>query len=78
MFRNPQGAQAWELIEKIGYRGKRIGGAMVSEKHANFIINEDHACANDIAALVEEIQKKIKETFDIDLRTEVERFNWKI
>lgn len=78
MFRNPEGAQAWELIEKIGFRGKRIGGAMVSEKHANFIINEDHACANDIAALVEEIQKKIKETFDIDLHTEVERFNWKI
>ena len=78
MFRNPEQAQAWELIEKIGYRGKRIGGAMVSPKHANFIVNEDHAKAADIAALVKEIQRQVKEQFDIELRTEVERFNWKI
>lgn len=78
MFRNPEQAQAWELIEKIGYRGKRIGGAMVSEKHANFIVNEEQASAKDIAQLVSEIQEKVKEAFDIDLRTEVERFNWKI
>lgn len=78
MFRNPENAQAWELIEKVGYRGKRIGGAMVSEKHANFIVNEDHAKAADIAALVKEIQRKVREQFGIELRTEVERFNWKI
>lgn len=78
MFRNPEAAQAWELIEKIGYRGKRIGGAMVSDKHANFIVNEDHATAQEIAALVEEIQQQVKKEFDIDLHTEVERFNWKI
>lgn len=78
MFRNPKEAQAWELIEKIGYRGKRIGGAMVSEKHANFIVNEEQATAQDIAMLVDEIQKKVKAEYDIDLHTEVERFNWKI
>lgn len=78
MFRNPQDAQAWELIEKIGYRGKRIGGAMVSEKHANFIVNEENASAQDVIQLVNEIQQKIKDEFDIDLHTEVERFNWKI
>lgn len=78
MFRNPENAQAWELIEKIGYRGKRIGGAMVSDKHANFIVNEEDASAKDIIALVSEIQQRIKQEFDIDLRTEVERFNWKI
>ena len=49
---------------------------MVSEKHANFIVNEDNAKANDVAALVEEIQKEVKERFDIDLITEVEKFNW--
>lgn len=58
VFRNPESHQAWQLIESIGMRGKRIGGAMVSEKHANFIVNEDNAKANDVAALVEEIQKK--------------------
>lgn len=78
MFRNPENAQAWELIEKIGYRGKRIGGAMVSDKHANFIVNEENASAQDVIQLVSEIQQKIKQEFDIDLRTEVERFNWKI
>lgn len=78
MFRNPENAQAWELIEKIGYRGKRIGGAMVSDKHANFIVNEERATAKEILSLVEEIQQKVKEQFGIELRTEVERFNWKI
>lgn len=77
MFRNPNGAQAWELIEKIGYRGKRVGGAMVSNKHCNFIVNEEQATASDVIALVNDIQQKIKEQFDIDLQTEVERFNWK-
>lgn len=78
MFRNPQSAQAWELIEKIGFRGKRIGGAMVSDKHANFIVNDADASAKDIKELVELIQKEVKEQFDIELITEVERFNWKI
>lgn len=78
MFRNPENAQAWELIEKIGYRGKRVGGAMVSDKHANFIVNEDHATAQDVIALISEIQQKIEQEFDIHLRTEVEKFNWKI
>lgn len=77
MFRNPAHYQAWELIEKIGMRGQKIGGAMVSDKHANFIVNEDHAKASDVIALVEKIQQEVKQTFDIDLITEVERFNWK-
>lgn len=77
MFRNPQGYQAWELIDNIGYRGKRIGGAMVSDKHSNFLINADHALAEDIKQLVKEIQQEVKAQFDIDLITEVEQFNWK-
>lgn len=78
MFRNPSEHQAWQLIEQIGLRGKRIGGAMVSEKHANFIVNEDHASAKDVVELVETIQKEVKERFGVDLITEVEKFNWKI
>ncbi len=77
MFRNPSDAFAWQLIDQIGYRGKRIGGAMVSEKHPNFIVNEENASAADVAKLVDEIQTKVKQEFDIDLHTEVERFNWK-
>lgn len=77
MFRNPQEYQAWELIERIGMRGMRVGGALVSKKHANFIVNEENATAQDVIALVTLIQQKIKEKFDIDLITEVERFNWK-
>lgn len=77
MFRNPQGYQAWELIERIGYRGKRIGGAMVSDKHANFIVNEDHAKATEILALVKEIQQEVRKQFGVELITEVEKFNWK-
>lgn len=78
MFRNPSKYQAWELIEKIGMRGKKIGGALVSDKHANFIVNDDGAKASDVIALVETIQQEVKDQFDIDLITEVERFNWKI
>ena len=65
------------MIERIGYRGKRIGGAMVSDKHANFIVNEDHAKATEILALVKEIQQEVRKQFGVELITEVEKFNWK-
>lgn len=76
VFRNPMDHPAWELIEGIGYRGKRVGDAMVSEKHVNFIVNTGHASANDYMTLVNEIQTKVKEKYDIDLLMEVEKFNW--
>ncbi|NLC96077.1 MAG: UDP-N-acetylmuramate dehydrogenase [Erysipelotrichaceae bacterium] len=75
-FKNPLEKPAWELIDGIGYRGKRIGGAMVSTKHVNFLINEDKATAKDFMDLVTEIQDKVKEKYKIDLYMEVERFNW--
>ena len=75
-FRNPLESHAWELIDGIGYRGKKIGGAMVSTKHVNFLINEDRATAEDFMKLVVEIQRKVKEKYGIDLNMEVERFNW--
>ena len=77
VFRNPDEIPAWKLIEGIGYRGKRIGGAMVSDKHVNFIVNEDHATAADFLALVNEIKEKVDEQYQIRLHMEVERFNWK-
>lgn len=76
-FRNPEHHQAWELIERAGLRGARVGGAMVSMKHSNFIINEENAKASDVLRLIEKIQQTIKERFAIELLTEVEKFNWK-
>ncbi len=76
VFHNPENMPAWQLIEGIGYRGHQIGGAKVSDKHVNFIVNEDHAKAEDFERLVNEIQTKVKEKYDIDLQMEVEKFNW--
>lgn len=76
-FRNFQEQFAWQLIDEIGYRGKKIGGAQVSEKHSNFIINVDNATADDIVQLTDEIKIKVKEKFDIEMIMEVEKFNWK-
>jgi len=76
VFRNPEGYNAWQLIEGIGYRGMRKGGAMVSDKHCNFIVNENHATAADYIALVEEIQEKVEAQYGVKLHTEMEKFNW--
>lgn len=76
MFRNPQEAPAWKLIEDAGLRGMKIGGAKVSDKHANFIINDGDATAEDIDQLVKHIQKTVWDRFGISLKMEVERFNW--
>lgn len=76
VFRNPKAHQAWKLIDGIGYRGHRIGGAMVSEKHGNFIVNVGGASAEDFLTLVEEIQQKIQEKYHYELHMEVEKFNW--
>jgi len=72
VFRNPEGDFAGRLIEDIGYKGKKIGGAMVSDKHANFIINYDNATSVDIINLINEIKKEVKEKYKIDLKCEQE------
>ena len=76
-FRNTEEHFAWKLIDEIGYRGKKIGGAQVSEKHSNFIINVDNASADDIIKLTDEIKKEVKNRFNVDMIMEVEKFNWK-
>ena len=53
-----------------------IGGAKVSDKHANFIVNEQEAKAQDVIDLIELIQKEVKQQFDVELHAEVEKFNW--
>jgi len=59
VFRNPEGAYAAQLIEDCGLKGKAVGGAVVSQKHANFIINENNATASDIETLIELVQKTV-------------------
>ena len=72
VFRNPPDMYAGELIEKAGYKGKYIGGAMVSEKHANFIINCGNATGKDIVKLIDEIKKSVKEKYNVELMLEQE------
>jgi UDP-N-acetylmuramate dehydrogenase len=76
VFRNPEGDFAGRLIEELGYKGKKIGGAMVSLKHANFIVNAGHAKGEDIKKLILEIKDKVKEKYNIDLKCEQEFVNW--
>lgn len=72
VFRNPEGDYAGRLIEEAGYKGKKIGGAMVSTKHANFIINFDNATGEDVKTLITEIKTVIKNKYNIDLKVEQE------
>ena len=71
VFKNPDGNHAGDLIERSGLKGFRIGGCSVSEKHANFIVNDKRATARDIETLINHIQNTVKDYFGIDLDTEV-------
>jgi len=70
-FRNPPGDYAARLIEAAGLKGMSVGGACVSEKHANFIINTGAAKASDIEALIVQVQEQVEQTQGIRLETEV-------
>ena len=72
-FANPEGHKAWELVDKVGGRGLTIGGAQVSEKHCNFLLNTGTATAADLENLGEELRRRVKDEFDIDLRWEIRR-----
>lgn len=71
VFRNPIGKYAAELIEASKLKGSRIGGAEVSTKHANFIINLGNATARDVESLIKEVQLRVMEDHAIELCTEV-------
>lgn len=71
-FKNPSGSQsAGALIDRAGFKGKRVGGAGISERHANFIINTGGATASDILRLTEAVQKAVRKAFGVDLELEV-------
>lgn len=71
VYRNPPGDHAARLIEACGFKGKSVGEAMVSPKHANFIVNMGHATAKDVEALMTEIEAAVFERFKIKLEREV-------
>ena len=84
-FRNPAGysstgraddvhdLKAWKVIDDAGMRGARLGGAQMSEKHSNFLINADHATAADLEGLGEEVRKKVLHNCGISLEWEIKR-----
>ncbi|MCH4184893.1 MAG: UDP-N-acetylmuramate dehydrogenase [Eggerthellaceae bacterium] len=71
VFRNPDGESSGALIENVGMKGVTCGGAQVSEKHANFIVNKGGATADDIVSLIQKIQSKVKQAYGIELQPEV-------
>ena len=72
VFKNPPGFSAGRLIEDAGLKGRRMGGAQVSEKHANFIVNRGEARCRDVLGLMELVKREVSERFGVTLEEEVE------
>ena len=75
-FRNPDGHAAWKLIADAGLRGYSVGGAKVSEKHTNFVVNASGATAQDVVDVIAHVQETVCEKEGLKLHQEVEFFNW--
>lgn len=76
-FANPEGVKAWQLVDKVGLRGFKMGGARISEQHCNFLINESGATASDIENLGELAKKRVLEQEGIELKWEIKRIGRK-
>ena len=76
VFRNPEGMFAGELIEKSGLKGLKKGGAMISNKHANFIVNTGNASSDDIKYLIDFAHDTVKKNYKVDMKIEQEFVNW--
>jgi len=72
-FKNPDGDKAWRLVDAAGCRGLTKGGAQVSEKHTNFLINTGSATSADIEGLGEEVRRRVSESHGVDLQWEIQR-----
>ncbi|MBD3349261.1 MAG: UDP-N-acetylmuramate dehydrogenase [Candidatus Eisenbacteria bacterium] len=72
VFKNPQGEPAGLLIEKAGLKGRRVGGAVVSDQHANFILNDRGATADDVEELIRVVRETVREETGVDLELEIE------
>jgi UDP-N-acetylmuramate dehydrogenase len=71
IFKNPPGLSTGKLIDELGLKGHRVGGAVVSERHANFLVNRDHATAGDFFRLMDLIRERIRRAHGIELEEEV-------
>lgn len=72
-FANPEGGKAWQLIDGAGCRGLVLGGAQVSPMHCNFLLNTGTATAGDLEALGEEVRRRVRDRFGVELRWEIRR-----
>jgi len=72
IFKNPSGASAGAMIDRAGLKGLQLGGAIVSDKHANFIIAREDCKSRDVIRLIDVIKERVKEEFDIELELEIE------
>lgn len=72
-FKNPEGGKAWQLVDEAGCRGLQLGGAQVSEKHTNFLINTGEATSAEIEALGEEVRRRVKDKSGVTLEWEIQR-----
>ena len=75
VFKNPEDHSAGKLIDQAGLKGARVGGAVVSHKHANFIINRNGATASDVLELIEVVRRRVHDAFGIELELEIEIWN---
>jgi UDP-N-acetylmuramate dehydrogenase len=76
-FKNPDGHKAWQLVDAAGCRGFKLGGAQVSEKHTNFLINTGTATSAEIEALGDEVRRRVKENSGVELEWEIQRVGLK-
>ncbi len=72
IFKNPRGISAGSLIDQAGLKGAKIGGAEISDRHANFIVTEEGATAGDVQRLIQMAQAKVSEQFGVDLELEIQ------
>ena len=72
VFKNPRGVSAGELIEKAGLKGTRIGGAVVSDRHANFIVAEPDCTSHDVLRLIDLVRSQVRDRLGVELELELE------
>jgi UDP-N-acetylenolpyruvoylglucosamine reductase len=72
VFRNPPGDSAGRLIDSLGLKGRRVGGAVISPKHANFIVNDGRGTAADVRRLAEVVRAEVRARTGVDLAPEIE------
>ena len=72
-FKNPDGHKAWDLVDRAGCRGLTLGGAQVSEKHTNFLINTGSATSTEIEALGDDVRRRVKDHSGVELEWEIQR-----